>query len=125
MKDKSKLFKEKRLLYKRIDEINEILEIQDTKNKISIEEVAFKVKEFTGIEVKNIGKHCLKSGKIAKQIFWRAGFNECISGTLLSNYTGDKSRYAAGTGRHLHKQKCKSDPLLELQWNQFKKFIKQ
>jgi hypothetical protein len=124
VKDKLELFKERRRLFDRIHEIDKLLKTNSDTNKLTIEEIALKVKEFTGVEVKDIGKRCKKNGKIAKQIFWRAGFLNFISGTKLSNYTGDKSRLAAITGRSLHINKCETDGMLLVEWNDFKKFLK-
>ena len=122
--DKFELIKERRLIFKRLREINSLLNIDENYN-LSIEEIAIKVKELTGIDVKNIGRKGNKEVKNAKQLFWRAGFNQSISGASLSKYTGDKSRFAAGMGRIYHKNKCEYDPLLRNQWNELKKIIKE
>lgn len=121
--DELSLVKERGRLYKRIKEINSILD--NLKNtKLDIETVAERVKQFTGINVYKIGKKCKKESKIAKQIFWRCCFECGISGTISSNYTGDSSRYAAITGRSYHIKKCKKHKHILLQWLDFKKFIK-
>ena len=123
-KDISDLINEKRLLFKRLNEIDKILELKKRNRlQIPIEEIALLVKNLTGVEVKDIGKKCKKESKIAKQLFWRAGFNESIPGNLLSAYTGDKSRTASFAGREYHKNNCKFDSSLRVQWNELKKLI--
>jgi len=117
------LLNEKRKLFKRIDEINKALGIKETR-QLSIEDLGAKVKEFTGIEIKGIGRKGNRDVKTAKKLFWRAGFNESLSGTLLSAYTGDKSRFAAAMGRVYHKKNCTYEPMMQMQWEEFKKFIK-
>jgi hypothetical protein len=115
--DRKTLEKQREKLLEELKVINKQLGIR---SHIAIEEIRDKVKEFTGIDVKNLGTKCTKKAKLAKQIFWRAGFLYSYSGTELSEYCGMKSRFSAISGRNLHIDKCKQDRSLDFDWKTFK-----
>lgn len=113
----NKLEQEKILITKRLQEINALL-------NPDIEKIAKKVEEFTGINVKGIGKKCSMEAKLAKQLFYRTCFLNRISGTLSSNYTASKSRFAAIMARKLHVNKCKKEKSVQMEWERFKIHMK-
>ena len=116
-----KLKEERIELLKRIRAIEKQLNI--TSIRYTLDELRDKVKNFTGINVENIGSKGSMKGKLAKQLFWRAGFNYSYSGTVLSDYCGMKSRFSAINGRYLHIDKCKKDKSVLFDWNRFKETL--
>lgn len=119
--DKEKLREERIELLKRLRLIEKQLSIKPT--RLGLDEIRDKVKEFTGINVENIGTKGNVKTKIAKQLFWRVAFNHSYSGTLLSEYCGMKSRFSAINGRYLHIEKCKKDKSVLFDWNRFKETL--
>lgn len=86
------------------------------------EELNKYVEEYTGISIKGI-----KSGNRgiteAKQMFWRQGFLDLISGTVLSEFTGNH-RYSAATGRSVLVDRCKKRQSYRDSWEKFRELVK-
>lgn len=109
-------------LLKELRKLEEQMDLPVT--KFSLDEINDKLKMYTGgIEIKNIGKKCKSNGKLAKQMFWRKGFELQYSGTELSKYTGDSSRFTAIAGRNQHILKCKKDWDVRQEYIKFKEFL--
>lgn len=92
-------------------------------NKLELDEIRDKVKQFTGIDVKNLGRVCGNKGRLAKQMFWRVGFLHCYNGKALSEYCGMKNRGTSSVCRNLYVKKCKTDNSLRFEWELFKKSL--
>jgi len=92
--------------------------------RFTLEEINDKLKLYTGgINVRGIGKKCNKESKLAKQMFWRKGYELQYSGTELSDFTGDKSRFTAWNGRKYHIKKCKKSWDVNQEYIKFKEFL--
>lgn len=116
--DIEELKKERMQLLNRVRIIEKQLNLQVT--KLELDEIRDVVKKATGIDVKNIGLRGDKETRLAKQMFWRAAFLYSYSGTVLSEYCGMNSRFAALAGRNLYVKKCKKDKSLDFDWKTFK-----
>jgi len=90
--------------------------------KYEVDEIGEAIKEFTGIDVKNIGKKHKYTCIPAKYLFYRICFENGISGTVSAYYT-DCCRYLPSTGRKYHINKCKTDWDWNHQYKEFKKFL--
>lgn len=115
------LLKERAILEEKIKEIDR--KIGTPIEVVKLEELRQKVKEFTGIDVHQIGKGS-HSKVSAKRLFWHMGFLNNYKGECLSNFTGDKTRFTALAGRRTHIKLCKTDKSVENEWNRFKNFVK-
>lgn len=110
-------------LLKELRKLEEKMDLPVT--KLSLDEINDKLKLYTGgIDVKGIGKKCDKEAKLAKQMFWRKGVELQYSGTKLSEFTGDKSRFTAIAGRNYHILKCKNNWDVRQEYIKFKEFLK-
>lgn len=119
--DTERLKKERKELLNRLRIIEKQLNLKVT--KLELDEIRDKVKNITGIDVKNIGVKGNIKTKIAKHMFWRAGFLYSYSGTDLSEYCKMGSRYAAIVGRKLYIERCKKDRSALFDWNRLKETL--
>lgn len=111
-------------LTKQIQNIDRLIEIHKHPRLKKCNSIAKLVKNFTGHDIDHVGKRAKLDVKRAKKIFWRYGFMKGISGTVLSEYTGDKSRYAAFKGRTSHIKSCKNNWEINQEWEKFKEYVK-
>lgn len=98
--------------------------LQALEEQEKMEEIRTKVEEFTGTNIKDVGRKCSYSVINAKRLFWRICFFYGITGEISSKFTGDKSRFTSLSGRKTHIKLCKQDKGVENEWNIFKKMCK-
>ena len=115
------LKREKRELLLRVHQINFLL--KRGVNNITLEQLCKKVERFTGVDVSKKADKLNRDVSDARELFCRYGFECGYMGSVLSKYMNcERSTALMAKKRNINK--CKSIKYREIEWDRFKKFMK-
>jgi len=120
--NREQLIKERVLLCNKIAEID--VKLGNSSDESVMEGIRLRVKEVTGVDVKDLGKHCTFKAKDAKKAFYRMCYLQQIKGSAMAFYVSDKTRSSPSVGRKKHIKLCKTDSSIAFEWNKIKEILK-